>query len=56
MTALWLLLLASVVVGLVVGILAKLPPRQLVAEVVVMCLLALTYYGLVALGGVSQGG
>jgi hypothetical protein len=56
MMALWMLLGGSVVVGLAVGLLAKLTPKQLAVEIVVMCLLAVAFYGLVALGGVSQGG
>ncbi len=56
MIALWLLLAGSVAVGLIVGVLAKMPPRQILAEIVVMCLIALSFYGLISLGGVSQGG
>ena len=56
MTTLWVLLGGTIIVGIVVGLLARLSGKELVAELLVMCALALAFYGLIAVAGVSQGG
>ena len=49
MTPLLYLLAASVALGLLVGWLAKMPPKELVGLCAVLCLGSLGFYGLVLL-------
>lgn len=51
MTVLLLLILAAVAVSLLIGALARLPTRQLLAQTLAMCAGALVFYGLVGLLG-----
>lgn len=47
MTVLLILLGTTLIVGLLIGLLAKLPPMQLVAECAVMCAATLVFFMLV---------
>lgn len=49
MTTLLILLGVTLIVGLLIGLLAKLPPMQLVAECVTMCAAMLVFFMLVQL-------
>jgi hypothetical protein len=44
-----ILIVTTIVVGLFLGVLAKMPPVQIAAQCGVMCLGTLVFYGLVAL-------
>lgn len=49
MTVLLLLLAASILVGLLLGVLAKMPPLEILAQCAAMSFAAVVFFGLVSL-------
>lgn len=49
MDALTILLIASVVTGVGIGLLARMPPRQIIGQTAAMCVVAAGFWALVGL-------